>query len=114
MATTPKKAASKASKKKSQPVSSLDLSSLVREETRETFTVTLPNGDEVSIIDPQDLDYVDVAGNPNILEVFELAMSDEDYEKLLVEGGLKAWQFGEIFNKWREWYGLGTPGESNA
>lgn len=109
---TKKKAPQRPKKKIDPPVSSLSLADLEREgdDEKEPFTVDLPNGSTVTIGDPAELVWSDVVGlNP--IEVFEEAMTEEDYYTLVVDGGLKGWQFGKIFDAWARYYGMGSQGE---
>lgn len=103
-----------AAKKDTAPKPTLSLESLEKESTKEPFYVGLSNGDYVELRDHQDLDYATLIGAGNPVEIFEAVMSEEDFDKLVVQEGLKAWQFRQIFTAWAEHFGLGTPGESNA
>lgn len=89
----------------------LVLSSLERESRQEEpFIVHLPDGEQVEIGDPGELDYAVAATAESPADALAAAMSEEDYGKL-IDSGIKLWQFAEILKMWRDHYGVGTQGE---
>ena len=89
----------------------LVLSNLERESRQEEpFIVHLPNGEQVEIGDPGELDYAVAATAESPADALAAAMSEEDYGKL-IDSGVKLWQFAEILKAWRDHYGMGTQGE---
>lgn len=108
-----RRAAPKAAPKTSdQPVQpGVVLSQLERESTGvDPFYVHLEGDDPIEIGDPQELPYSLLAAEANPHDAFMEAMTPEDYERFL-DLDLKMWQWKKIFDRWREHYGLGTPGE---
>src|SRR5699024_10786195 len=86
----------------------LVLSNLERESRQEEpFIVHLPNGEQVEIGDPGELDYAVAATAESPADALAAAMSEEDYGKL-IDSGVKLWQFAEILKMWRDHYGMGT------
>ena len=89
----------------------LVLSNLERESRQEEpFIVHLPDGEQVEIGDPGELDYAVAATAESPADALAAAMSEEDYGKL-IDSGVKLWQFAEILKAWRDHYGMGTQGE---
>lgn len=89
----------------------LVLSNLERESRQEEpFIVHLPDGEQVEIGDPGELDYAVAATAESPADALAAAMSEEDYGKL-IDSGVKLWQFAEILKMWRDHYGMGTQGE---
>ena len=107
--TTTSKSKPKVSDQPQNPT--LVLSNLERESRQEEpFIVHLPNGEQVEIGDPGELDYAVAATAESPADALAAAMSEEDYGKL-IDSGVKLWQFAEILKMWRDHYGMGTQGE---
>lgn len=92
-----------------------DLDALEREDTGDAFTFSVA-GREITLLDPQEMDWQDLAtlNGEDASQFFGAAIEDDDDADFFLDQAMPAWKLDKLMTAYLKHYGMPTPPKSGG